>query len=177
MKIESGYQGQQATLVTDEPKINAEKPKQTMSKAEGYAILSQKDQMTISMLKGETDKNFQSLRDVVKDLLKRQGVELDKLQKGDMVKVDDKARADAAKMIAEDGPLGAEKTAERIVQFAKAISGGDKGKLDTLKAAIEKGFKEAEKAFGGQLPDISKKTMELINSKLDAWKNEDKATV
>lgn len=177
MKIESGYKVQQTGLKTDEIKINTEKQKQTMSKADGYAILSQQDQMTISMLKGETDKNFQSLRDIVTDLLKRQGVELDKLQKDDSVKVDDKARADAAKMIADDGPLGVEKTSERIVQFAKSISGGDTGKLDTLRTAIEKGYKEAEKAFGGQLPDISKKTMELVNSKLDAWENEAKTVV
>ncbi len=175
MKIESGYPVQ-SSVKAEEVRNNTEKQKPAISKSEGYAILSQKDQMTISMLKGETDKNFQSLRDIVTDLLKRQGVELDKLQKGDTVKVDDKARADAAKMIADDGPLGAEKTAERIVQFAKSISGGDTGKLDTLRAAIEKGFKEAEKAFGGQLPDISKKTMELVNGKLDAWENEGTTT-
>ncbi len=175
MKIGAGYQVPKTNAQPEDVKKNAEK--QTLSKADGYAILSQQDQMTISMLKGETDKNFQSLRDIVKDLLKRQGVELDKLQKGDTVKIDEQARTEAAKMIADDGPLGAEKTAERIFQFAKSISGGDTGKLDQLRSAIEKGYKEAEKAFGGELPEISRKTMELVNSKLDAWASEGKTPV
>jgi len=173
MKIQSGYPAAEPPKMrTEDLKENSGKKQQTLSKAEGYAILTQQDQLTISMLKGETDKNYQSLRDIVKDLLRRQGVELDKLEKGQTVKVDDQARAEAGKMIAEDGPLGVEKTAERIVQFAKAISGGDTGKLDKLRAAIEAGYKEAEKAFGGTLPDISRQTLERVNSKLDAWEKE-----
>lgn len=178
MKIESGSTAyEQSKVKTEAVKEPVDKGQQKISKSEGYAILSQQDQMTISMLKGETDSNFQSLRDIVKDLLQRQGVDLDKLQAGKTVKVDDQARAEAAKMIAEDGPMGVTKTAERIFQFAKAISGGDKGKLDKLREAIDAGYKAAAKAFGGELPEISKKTIELVNSKLDAWEKEDQAAV
>lgn len=173
MKIDSGFPvSEPLKAKTEDVKQNSEKTKQGLSKADGYAILSQQDQLTISTLQGETDKNYQSLRDIVKDLLQRQGIDLDKLQEGQTVKVDDQARAEAAKMIADDGPLGAEKTAERIFQFAKAISGGDQGKLDKLKEAIEAGYKAAEKAFGGELPEISKRTMALVNSKLDAWEKD-----
>lgn len=173
MKIESVMT---PTVVTPkqakEELKDAAKEEKKLTKAEGYAILSQQDQLNISYLKGETDKSFQSLRDIVKDLLKRQGIELKDLDKGKTVKVDAEAQAEAAKMIGPDGPLGPEKTAERIFQFAKSISGGDKGKLDQLREAIENGYKEAEKAFGGKLPDISKQTMELVRSKLDAWEKE-----
>lgn len=178
MRIESGFPvPEMGKMKAENLKGDSEAPKHKISKAEGYAILSQQDQLTISMLKGETDKNYQSLRDIVKDLLRRQGVELDKLKDGQTVKVDDQARAEAAKMIAEDGPLGVEKTAERIFQFAKAISGGDTGKLDKLRAAIEAGYKEAEKAFGGTLPEISRQTLERVNSKLDAWEKEGQTPV
>ena len=60
---------------------------------------------------------------------------------------------------------------DTIVYFAKAISGGNKSKLDKLIAAIDKGFSEAGKALGG-LPEISMKTYDRIMEKLDVWKNE-----
>jgi len=49
------------------------------------------------------------------------------------------------------------------------VSGSDKTKIDALKSAIEQGYKAAEKAFGGELPDISKKTLERTMEKLDQW--------
>lgn len=75
-------------------------------------------------------------------------------------------------MIAEDGPLGVETTSGKIVDFAKALSGGDKGKLEELKGAIEKGFNEAKRILGGTLPEISQKTYDSIMDKLSAWENE-----
>ena len=36
----------------------------------------------------------------------------------------------------------------------------------------EKGFKEAEKAFGGELPEISHETFKRTMEKMDAWENE-----
>lgn len=74
----------------------------------------------------------------------------------------------AQELISEDGEFGVKKTAERIVQFAKAISGEDKSKIGELKEAIEQGFKEAEKVLGG-LPEISKKTREEVMKRLDEW--------
>ena len=59
-----------------------------------------------------------------------------------------------------------------MVNFAKAISGGDKSKISILRDAIEKGFKEAEEAFGGVLPEISHKTLERTMEKLDDWEKE-----
>lgn len=74
----------------------------------------------------------------------------------------------AKKLISEDGELGVKKTTERIIQFAKAISGEDKSKIGELKEAIQQGFKEAEKVFG-VLPDISKKTQDEVMKALDQW--------
>jgi len=165
-----------STTKTKDTSAKSKDDLQTISKSEGYAILSQQDQLTISTLMGDSDKNLQSLRSIVTDMLHRQGIELDKIKPGQKVTVDDQAKAEASKMIADDGPLGVEKTADRIFQFAKAISGGDTSKLATLKDAITAGYKAAEKAMGGTLPDISKKTIDLVNSKLDAWSAEAKTT-
>jgi hypothetical protein len=62
-----------------------------------------------------------------------------------------------------------EKTSDRIVQFAIAAAGNDPGKLEAIKAAVEKGFAMASDALGGALPEISLKTHDAIMEKLDAW--------
>jgi len=139
-------------------------------------ILSPDDQLTISFLQEESEKNYSKLRDIVKDMLRRQGVEVDKLEHlkdEDLegVVIDEQAQEEAAQMIGPDGPLNAENTSDRILKFAKAISGGDKSKLGKIRDAIEKGFEEAKKMLGGELPEISNKTYDLVMEKLDAWEN------
>lgn len=85
--------------------------------------------------------------------------------------IDETARAEAEKMIGEDGEWGVDKTAARILDFAKAISGGDPSKIDLLRNAVEKGFDEAARLWGGDLPEISQKTYDKVMEGFDAWKN------
>lgn len=66
-----------------------------------------------------------------------------------------------------------EAVSNRIVDFAISISGGDKEKLDQLKASIEEGFKQARQAFSKELPEISKQTHDAIMQKLDDWGKEE----
>ncbi len=74
---------------------------------------------------------------------------------------------EAEKLIADDGYWGVEQTSNRIVDFATAQIGNDPSRLDKIKEAVMQGFNEAKKAFGGQLPDISQKTIDAVMSKLD----------
>lgn len=132
------------------------------------------DRATIQKLKAESEKNYNHLRELVRQLLERQGMtfqDIGNLEDG--IKIDEQARLEAQAMIDEGGPLSPENVSDNIVNFAKAISGGDKSKLDKLKSAIEKGFKEVEDMFGGQLPEISYKTYDLVMQKLDAWEKEE----
>lgn len=129
------------------------------------------DKLTIDELKRDSEKTYATLRQIVEDLLRRQGKTLDILQEDDVVEVDETARMEAKELIGANGPLGVEATSDRIVNFAKAISGKDKSKLDKLRGAIDKGFKEAEKILG-KLPEISQKTYDRIMEKLDAWEEE-----
>lgn len=136
--------------------------------------LSPDDQLTISFLKNETDENYSRLKDIVKDMLRRQGIEvsnLKHLQDKDVegIVVDEQARSEAARMIGPDGPMNAENTAERIFKFAKAISGGDIEKYDKLKEAIIGGFDAVKDMLGGELPEISQNTYDLVMEKLDDW--------
>jgi len=71
--------------------------------------------------------------------------------------------------ISEDGEYGVEAVSNRLVDFAIAVSGGDKSKLSELVSAIDKGFAEAKKTLGGELPDISQQTYDATIKKLNAW--------
>ena len=80
--------------------------------------------------------------------------------------------AQAQADIAEDGYWGVEQTSDRMVDFAKALTGGDSSKIEEMRDAIKQGFEEAKKLWGGELPEISQKTYEATMEKLDKWAEE-----
>ncbi len=128
----------------------------------------------INRLWEQTERATESLRNLVERLIARQGKKLEDVLSGrEVLVVDSEARAEAEKMISEDGEWGVKAVSSRIVDFAKAISGGDKSKLDELRGAIEEGFKQAEKAFGGELPEISRKTYDEVMKQLGDWEKEE----
>lgn len=132
-----------------------------------------RDEEMISKIKAEVDKAHENLRNLVKKLLAKQGMTFNDLKiDGPDIEIDDETRAEAQKAIDEGGAYSVESVSDRMVDFAKAISGGDKSKISLLRDAIQKGFDEAEKAFGGKLPDISYETLSRTMEKLDAWENE-----
>ena len=91
--------------------------------------------------------------------------------------VDAATKAQAQADIAEDGYYGVKKTSERMFEFAMALSGGDVDKMKELQSAVEKGYKQAEKTWGGKLPDISKQTLEATNKLFeDYYKQQENAS-
>jgi len=77
--------------------------------------------------------------------------------------------------VAEDGYWGAKATSDRFLEFAKALSGGDPGKADMLLDAVKAGYKEAEAIWGGELPSLSKETLDLTIKKFEAWRDGEEA--
>ena len=88
------------------------------------------------------------------------------LAKGDFT-VDAATKAQAEADIAEDGYWGVKQTSERILDFAKTLAGDDQEKLEKMRAAFEKGYAQAEKTWGGELPDISKRTFDAVMKGFD----------
>ncbi|OHW61573.1 hypothetical protein EUAN_20110 [Andreesenia angusta] len=136
------------------------------------------DENTIARIKAETEQIHSSLREMVKQLLERQGLTFKDIETAEAngeelkIEIDDETRVKAQEMIDEGGALSIESVSDRLVDFAKAISGGDKSKIGLLRDAINEGFKQAEEIFGGTLPEISHKTLARTMEKLDAWENE-----
>ncbi len=127
------------------------------------------DAKAIAKLKQQTEANKLKLFDLIKRSIGKQGEVISYLEIDDIIKVPEDVRLEAQELISENGEFGIEKTSERILDFAKAISGDNPKKAAILRDAIDKGFKEAERMFGGELPQISKDTYARVMEKLDAW--------
>ena len=85
------------------------------------------------------------------------------------VPITDEMRAAAQEQIDDGGYFSVENTAARILDFAVAISGGDPARLDVLRGAIEQAFENAERIWGGELPEISQQTRAAVMEGLDQW--------
>lgn len=129
----------------------------------------QKNEAIISRLKADAEARTQQLQQLVQQMISKQGNAYG--QANDMWKflasgnftVDAQAKAQAQADIAEDGYWGVKQTSERIFDFAKALSGGDMDKMKEMQAAFEKGFKQATKTWGKELPQISQDTRSAVN--------------
>lgn len=139
----------------------------------------------IAALKQDAEQQKQNLMNIVTKTIQGQGKSFALASEDDMWKflasgdftVDAETKAQAQKDIADDGYYGVEQTSDRILDFAKAISGNDKSKADELIDAFKKGFEQATKTWGKDLPDISQKTYDRVLEKFDNWKNGTEDTV
>ena len=150
--------------------LSNDKPNEaTYSKSTEY----KPDLNEMERLKQATDDALAPLRNLVEKLLAEQGLSFrdatENILDGEMVEIDEETRAEANSLISEGGEFSVENTATRLFDFAVAVSGGDKSKIEELKGFIKQGFEDAEKIFGGTLPDISYKTYDLTMQKLDEW--------
>lgn len=136
------------------------------------------DGKKLAQIKQDFHKNTESFRVMVRSMIEKQGGNVNEilraLANGEEVtiKVDAETKQSAQEAIAEDGYWGVNQTSERILEFAKTISGGDKSKIDTLINAFKEGFEAAREAFGGTLPEISQKTFDKVMEGFEAWKAE-----
>ena len=141
----------------------------TVTKKTDYAL--------VNKLKAVAEERTSQLRGLVEKMMTKQGVAIGTadsmwsfLAKGDFT-VDEATRAQAQADIADDGYWGVDQTSDRILDFAKALSGNDPEKADLLLDAFKKGFKEATKSWGQDLPDISQRTYDAVVEKFNKWKN------
>ena len=132
----------------------------------------------IAQMKADTEARMAQMQDLVRKMMQGQGNALAQtddiwafLASGDYT-VTEAAKLQAQEDISENGYWGVEQTSQRILDFAKALSGGDVSKADLLLDAFKKGYKEATGAWGKELPDISKDTYKAVEEKFAAWKEE-----
>ena len=127
----------------------------------------------VNKLKADAEARTQQMRSLVEKLMSGQTNAYGKanniwqfLKSGNYT-VDPATRLQAQADIAEDGYWGVEQTSSRIIDFANALTGGDPDKIEDMRAAFQKGYKQAEKTWGGSLPDISQRTYDAVMEKFD----------
>lgn len=131
----------------------------------------------VARLKKDAETRTAQMRSLVEKMMTSQGTKIG--QADDMWKflasgkftVSANVKAQAQADIAEDGYWGVKQTSDRIVEFAKALTGGDASKAEEMRAAFEKGFKAATKSWGSKLPSISHQTYDAVMKKFDEWEN------
>lgn len=127
----------------------------------------------INKLKADADARTAQLRSLVEQLMTKQSTvysnasDIWSFIKSGQYEVDPATKAQAQADIAEDGYWGVNQTSDRIIQFATALTGGDPDKIEEMREAFKKGYAQAEKTWGGELPEISKQTYEAVMKKFD----------
>lgn len=129
----------------------------------------------VQKLKADVESRTNQLTDLVHQMISKQGNAYGQandiwkfLASGDFT-VDAQTKAQAQADIAEDGYWGVNQTSGRIFDFAMALAGDDEEKMQEMKSAFEKGFKLAEKKWGGELPEISQQTYDAVNKKFEEY--------
>lgn len=124
----------------------------------------------VKQLKADQESYKNNLISLVQDLFTKQAggnaasADMWKFLASGNFTVDAETKAQAQEAISEDGYYGVKQTSERMFQFALALSGGDVDKMKDLQDAVAKGYAKAEKTWGGELPEISKKTLDATNA-------------
>lgn len=147
------------------------------SQTDKNTVTKKTDYKMVEKLKADAKQRTSQLRSLVEKMMTKQGTAIANadsmwsfLAEGNFT-VDEETQKQAQADIAEDGYWGVEQTSDRILDFAKALSGNDPEKADLLIDAFKKGFDDATKSWGKDLPDISKRTYDAVLEKFDKWKN------
>ncbi len=158
-----------------------EKSKDSLpEKSDSYKVNNKSDRSAlVQQLKADQEKMMSNLMEIVKKTISGQGSTFAIASQDDMWKflasgkftADADTIAKAKEDISEDGYWGVNKTSDRILDFAIALSGNDPEKADELLAAFKKGYEQATGTWGKDLPDISSKTYDAVVEKFEQWKN------
>ncbi|MCR5792769.1 MAG: hypothetical protein K6G65_06340 [Lachnospiraceae bacterium] len=169
-------------VAIDEKKAAVYEPSKEDKTDSAKKTYKQDNAALIEQMKADLAKRQKDFENLVMKTLNGQKVTFDISNANDGTSIFDAMRdknftasaediAKAKEDISEDGYWGVKQTSERLYSFAYALADGDPDKADMMLSAIEKGFKQAEKAFGSELPDITKQTLEATREKINAWKN------
>ncbi|MBQ7926794.1 MAG: hypothetical protein IJ335_10950 [Lachnospiraceae bacterium] len=134
----------------------------------------------VAKMKADAEAQTAQLRSLVEQLMLKQSTSYANandiwsfLREGDFT-VDPATKAQAQADIAEDGYWGVNQTSDRIIDFANALTGGDPSKIEDMREAFKKGYEQAQETWGGELPEISKRTYEAVMEKFDKMAEEAK---
>ncbi len=162
-----------ATPAQDKVTLGGQQQEQSQPLTYGGPVNNKVSQSDLARMMEESDRKAQAIIDLIRPLVEQQGLDFAKVAAGEQQLSADPASIEAAKAaIADGGEFSVEKTSERILGFAKAMIGADPSRMESIRAAVEKGFKEAQDILGGTLPEISQKTLAAVQAGFDRWEKD-----
>ena len=170
-KTESKENGKakETGVVYEKASENAESKKATYSvhkmSAEDRAAL-------VEQMKADQQSRQQQLANLVQEMLGKQAnaSNLSSLFSPENLKnVDAATIAQAKEDVSENGYYGVAQTSQRLFDFASALAGDDVEKMKKMQEAMMKGFKQATKAWGKELPEIDQKTIDAANQMFEDY--------
>ncbi len=131
----------------------------------------------VQSLKADLDNQMARFTNMMTQMFQKQGITGMTAQGDDMWRriasgnftVDAQTKAEAQQAISEDGYWGVKQTSQRIFDFAYALAGDDPAKMKEMQAAVEKGFEQATKSWGGKLPSITDETHSAIGDLFESY--------
>ena len=146
-----------------------------------YSInkMSQADRSAlVEQLKNDQAQRQQSLTDLVSKTLGQQAKTYGLAMNDDAfwrmfadgkVTVTEAAKKQAQEDISEDGYWGVKQTSQRLFDFASALAGDDPKTMQAMQKAMEKGFKQATKTWGKEMPEITGQTKDAANKLFEEY--------
>ncbi len=131
--------------------------------------------LSAAQLQSAETQRMESFQQMLKSMIVKQGEKSNLTLFGMDLNVTPADSQRAAAAIAEGGEYSVDAVATRILDMAKALSGGDMSKLSELRSAVEKGFKAAGMEMGGKLPSICNDTYNEVMKRFDEWEKDGKA--
>jgi len=134
--------------------------KQIMENANSFALQSTNIQTTASNPGNQFKKDYENFQSFLNGI-GYQGKPIADLSKDE-----------ASKLVSENGTFGVKQTSERIANFVINGAGGNEDLLRAGREGMLQGFKNAEKMWGGKLPEISQQTMSKATEMVDMAMND-----
>lgn len=150
------------------------------AKTDAETVSYKPNKALVEQLKNEQAQVQTRFVNMVRDMLGKQGKTIAegdgfwKFMASGEYEVDAETQKAAQEAIGEDGYWGVKQTSERIVNFAKALTGGNPEKIELMKDAFHKGYAAAEEKWGGALPGLAQDTRTAVLKLFDEWENESK---
>lgn len=154
--------------IVENPKNNDINDSDSVKKGRKY------DSIEINRLVADNEKRIIEFKEQIKKMIAKQGEKSNLTLFGQKLNVSVEDSQKAAEQIEEGGEYSVDAVATRIMDMAKALSGGDQSKISLLKDAVNKGFEAAGMELNccAGLPDICNKTYDEIMKRFDDWEKE-----
>lgn len=154
-----------------------EKSTEQNTKNASYSItkMSAEDRAAlVQQLKADQESRQQNLISIVQQMIGKQAntSNLASLFSAENLKnVDPATIAQAKEDVSENGYWGVTQTSQRLFDFACALAGDDVDKLKEMQEVMMKGYKQATRAWGTDLPSICQQTIDAANQLFEDYYN------